>query len=337
MRSLTISDATLEQERKVVMEERRLRTDNDILGLLDEQLGATMWNAHPYRWPVIGWMGDIEAISKEQCQAFFHTYYAPNNATIYVVGDFDSKEALALIESHYGDIPSGPALPSVPTYEPAQKGERRAMVRYPAQSEALLIGYHAPAATDARVPALDLIQYALSAGEGAILNKTLVYEQEVAVNVMVDFGWRIDPGAFLFFLELAPGVPAKKAEEALFAEIAKIAEKGLSKNDFERAREMLTARSLRELATHNGRASAFGSAELLLGDWKAALSMVERYREVTPEQVKAIAAELFDPSRRSVITLDPTDPNAKPAKAKPAKAKPAKSAAKKKPAKRARA
>jgi predicted Zn-dependent peptidase len=123
MRSLAITPETLKQEREVVKEERRLRTDNDILGMLDEQLGATMWLAHPYRWPVIGWMGDIEAITREQCLEFFRSYYAPNNATLFVVGDFVSEKALELIESHYRDIPAGPPLPEVPVYEPAQKND----------------------------------------------------------------------------------------------------------------------------------------------------------------------------------------------------------------------
>jgi zinc protease len=306
MRSLAITPATLTQEREVVKEERRLRTDNDILGMLDEQLGATMYLAHPYRWPVIGWMGDIEGIQREDCQAFFRTYYAPNNATLYLCGDFDPAQAIALIEQAYGDIPSGPPAPAVPVYEPPQKGERRAQIRYPAQAAAIAIGYPAPKASDPLTPVMDVLQYALSAGEGAILTKRLVYQDELAVNAMVDFSWRIDPGSFSFYVELKPGVDPRKAEAAIEKTLVQVAEKGLPAADLERAKALLRSRGLRELATHNGRAHAYGNAELFLGDWRHALSIIERYQAVTAAQVKAAAKALFSPARKNVVTLVPT-------------------------------
>jgi predicted Zn-dependent peptidase len=288
------------------MEERRLHVDNQIFGMLDEQLGAAMWHAHPYRWPIIGWMGDIEAITREQCLEFFRTYYAPNNATLYVVGDFEPDQALSLIESHYADLPAGPPLPPVPTYEPEQRGERRAGVSFPAQSSALAIGYHAPAVGDALTPALDILQYALSAGEGAILTRQLVYEQELAVGAVADFGWRIDPGAFVIFAELGPRGSPAKAEAAIGKVIARVVEKGLTAAEMERAKNLLRARQLSELATHQGRAHAFGDAEILLGDWRAAWTMLDRYQKVTAAEVRKAARQVFDPQRRSVITLVPT-------------------------------
>src|SRR5436190_19062301 len=121
MASLLIDDASLDRERDVVKEERRFRTDNDIDGMLDEALGALAFLAHPYRWPVIGWMSDIEAIKREECERYFRTYYAPNNCTLILVGDFESKPALKSIQKLYGSIPSGDALPPVATGEPPQK------------------------------------------------------------------------------------------------------------------------------------------------------------------------------------------------------------------------
>ena len=306
MRSLAITPETLLQEREVVKEERRLRTDNDILGMLDEQLGATLFLAHPYRWPVIGWMGDIEAITREDCLAFFRTYYAPNNATLLLCGDFEPEAALALIKRYYGDIPAGPPAPEVPAYEPPQKGERRAQVRYPAQAAALAMGFHAPKAADPLTPVIDVLQYALSAGEGALLTQRLVYQDELAVNAMVDFSWRIDPGAFSIYVELKPGIDPRKAEAAIEKVLLGIAEKGLAPADLDRAKNMLRARGLRELCTHNGRAHAFGNAEVFMGDWRAALSLIERYQAVTSANVKAAGKALFDPAKKSVVTLVPT-------------------------------
>src|SRR5438552_7393655 len=127
MASLLIDDASLDRERDVVKEERRFRTDNDIDGMLDEALGALAFLAHPYRWPVIGWMSDIEAITREECERYFRTYYAPNNCTLVLVGDFEPAAALRMIEKLYSPIPSGGALPPVAIGEPRQKGERRAL------------------------------------------------------------------------------------------------------------------------------------------------------------------------------------------------------------------
>jgi predicted Zn-dependent peptidase len=113
MRSLALTPKMLESERQVVIEERRLRVDNEIAGMMDEELSTLIWKAHPYRWPVIGWMKDIEAITREDCLAYFRTYYAPTNATVYVAGDFDPKEALKLLKKYYGSIKPGPPVPTV--------------------------------------------------------------------------------------------------------------------------------------------------------------------------------------------------------------------------------
>jgi len=156
MASLTIDDTSLARERDVVKEERRFRTDNDIDGMMDEALGALAFLAHPYRWPVIGWMTDIEGISRQDCERYFRTYYAPNNCTLVLVGDFDSGQALELIEKLYSAIPSGDALPPVATGEPRQKGERRALIRYPAQAPAVLAGFRAPDGRDPDSLVLDL-------------------------------------------------------------------------------------------------------------------------------------------------------------------------------------
>src|SRR5512132_4216646 len=171
MRSLRLTSESLEQEREVVKEERRLRTENSIFGLMEEQLEALVFLSHPYRWPVIGWMDDIERISRDECEAFFRTYYAPNNAAIYAVGDLDVDRTLALLERHYGDIPGGPRPAPVPAGEPAQRGERRAAVRYPAQAPALLAGWRGPPARSPDAAALDVLQTCLAVGESSRLRR----------------------------------------------------------------------------------------------------------------------------------------------------------------------
>ncbi len=306
MRSLTISDRTLASERQVVMEERRVRVDNEILGLMDEELGTLVYKAHPYRWPVIGWMRDIENISRRDCEDFFHTYYAPNNATIYVAGDIDPDRTLKLIQRYYGTIRPGPAPAPVVNAEPEQRGERRATLRQPAQAPSLMIAYRGPPARDEETFALDMVQYALSVGEGSRLVKQLVYGQELAVSVGMDWSWRIDPGAVVFHLELKPDSDPAKVEQALYVELERIAQDGITERELEKAKNNLQAHLLRELVTNSGRANTLGTYELLLGSWRDGLALSEKYAAISREQVREAAARCFDPLRRSVVTLLPS-------------------------------
>jgi zinc protease len=288
-----------------VKEERRFRTDNDIDGMLDEALGALAFVAHPYHWPVIGWMSDIESITRPDCERYFRTYYAPNNCTLVLVGDFEPAAALRQIERLYGQIPAGEALPPVPAGEPSQKGERRAVIRYPSQAPALLAGFRGPAGRDADSLVLDLIETALSSGEGARLKRALVYEQELCVDAHVWFGWRIDPGLFEISLKLNPGMDPARAESSLWAELARVCDQPLSPRELERAKNLVRAQLLRGLQTSNGRAHTIGQMELMLGSWRAMLDLADRYTAITAADVQRVAQKTFAAHRRNVVTLIP--------------------------------
>ena len=305
MRSLALTEEALKSEREVVKEERRLRTDNDIGGLLSEQLEATMYVSSPYHWPVVGWMSDLDRITRQDCVDYFRMAYAPNNATVVVVGDLDVDKTFALIEEHYADIPAGPPLPPVAADEAPQRGERVAFVKYPAQAAAAFVGYKATAASDPDTPVLDVIQAALGFGEGARLKRALVYGAEVAVNVGVDFGWRIDPAPMTFSLEVKPGDDPARAQVALYLELSKVVHDGLTEAELDRAKNILKASFLREIATHNGRAHVLGEYEVWFGDWRRALTAMERYDAVTAADVKRVAAKVFNSERRTSAILVP--------------------------------
>jgi zinc protease len=305
MRSLRIDDEALEQEREVVKEERRLRTDNSVFGLMEEQLESLVFQAHPYRWPVIGWMSDIERIGRADCEAYFRTYYAPNNAGIYVVGDVDEHATTDAIRSAYQDIPSGPAPTPVPAGEPEQRGERRAAIRFPSQAPALLVGWRGPEARSPDAAALDLAQVCLAVGEASRLRQRLIHGQGLAVTVSAYFGWRIHPGVFMIFVELAPGTPVAKVEAVLFAELARLAKRGPSTAELKRARALLRSSVLHELGTHHGLAHALAQAEALLGDWREAGRALEHYAEVTVADIRRVVSTYLAPERRSVVTLVP--------------------------------
>jgi predicted Zn-dependent peptidase len=305
MRSLRLSPETLEQERAVVKEERRLRTENSVFGLMEEQLEALVFLSHPYRWPAIGWMEDIERISLEDCRAFFRTYYAPSNAAVYAVGDLDPEATLALIERSYADIPAGPPAPPVAQGEPAQRGERRAEVRYPAREPALLVGWRGPPARSPQAKALDVLQACLAWGESSRLKRRLVQELELCSAIHVGWGWRIDPSVFLVYAEMAPGVRPERVEQVLWREVSRLASRGVAAAEVARAKRLLRSGVLHEMATHSGVAHALGQAEALLGDWREAGRSLEHYAAVTPAAVRRAAAEFLDPARRCVVRLRP--------------------------------
>jgi len=221
------------------------------------------------------------------------------------VGDFDSSKALQMIEKLYSPIPSGGALPPVAIGEPRQKGERRALIRYPAQAPAVLAGFRAPDGRDPDSLVLDLIETALSSGEGARLKRALVYQQELCVDAHVYFGWRIDPGLFEISLKLNPGVDPARAENSLWAEIARLCDELLPAKELERAKNLVRAQLLRGLQTSNGKAHTLGQMEVMLGTWRAMLDLDDRYAAVTPADIQRVARKTFSPHRRNVVTLVP--------------------------------
>ncbi|MGE5047604.1 MAG: M16 family metallopeptidase [Deltaproteobacteria bacterium] len=305
MASLIIDDASLARERDVVKEERRFRTDNDIDGMMDEAMGALAFQAHPYRWPVIGWMSDVEAITRQDCERYFRACYAPNNCTLVLVGDFDPDAAFAEISRLYGGIPAGEPLPPVASGEPPQKGQRRAEIRYPSQAPAVLVGFRGPSGHDPDSLVLDLIETALSAGEGARLKRALVYQQELCVDAHVYFGWRVDPGLFEISLKLNPGVDPARAESSLWAELSRLCDEEMPARELERARNLVTAQMLRGLSTTNGRAHTIGQMELMLGTWRAMLDLPDRYAAITAADIRRVARRTFAAHRRNVVTLVP--------------------------------
>jgi predicted Zn-dependent peptidase len=196
-------------------------------------------------------------------------------------------------------------VPVVADSEPDQKGERRAEVHHPAQAPSVLVAWRGPSAREDDTLVLDVLQYALSVGQSSRLIKALVFEQEAAVSVSVDWTWRVDPGAFQVALELRPGADPRLAEAALYAELDKVADTGLTERELGRAQNNLAAHLLRELTTNNGRAHALGTYELMLGSWRAGLALADRYQAITGQQVQAAARRYLQASRRSVVTLVP--------------------------------
>ncbi len=307
MKSLTITQGSLDAERGVVKEERRFRTDDDIHGKLDELYYATAYLAHPYGWPVVGWMADLDSIRVEDCRAYFRTFYAPNNCTFILVGDFDSEEALALFERYFADLPPGPPAPSVPENEPPPSGERRVIHRAPAQAEAFLAGYAVPAVGHADTYALEVLRAVLTKGESSRLHHRLVYEAQLAQAVTPDYWWRLHPNQLAFFVEMQPGKTAAQAESLLYEELDRVAREGVDERELAKAKNQLRAEMVTQLKTNENRGYLIGAYDFWLGEPLGLETALARQEAVTQDEVRAVAARYLVPRNRTVVTLVPED------------------------------
>jgi predicted Zn-dependent peptidase len=305
MKSLALDPQYVESELGVVREERRLSIDNSVAGQLYEELYGLAYKAHPYSWPVLGWMSDLENMTREDCVEYFRIYYAPNNAVLIVAGDFETKEALALIHGYYDDIPSQEMPEDVRTTEPEQLGERRALVHRPAELPQLMIGYHAPPVGSGDIFVLDVLQGIMTEGNSSRLYKKLVRELGIAINVDSSFGWSIDPGLFYFDIKMKPGEDTAAGEEAIYSELEAIAENGVSEKELERVKNTLEADFVRSMQRVNGKARKIGTYEILFGDYNKIPQVPGLYRAVTNDDIKRVVKSYFTEKNRNVVTLVP--------------------------------
>jgi zinc protease len=305
MRSLALDPEYLVSEMGVVKEERRYSVDNSIEGQMEEELYALAFKAHPYLWPVLGWMSDLEKIDRGDCIDYFRKYYAPGNAVLIVVGDFDTDEALELIHRYYDDIPSQELHREVRTREPVQLGERRAEVHKAAELPEVWIGYHAPDVGSGDIYALDVLQEILAGGRSSRLYRLLVRELGIAVYTYIDFGWHIDPGLFIFVVKLKPGYRAEEGERGIYAALDSVLSGGVTEEELAKAKNSLEAGFLRSMQTVNGKARKIGRYEILFGDYREILAVQERYRSITVDDIRRVAEAYFGPRNRNVVTLVP--------------------------------
>ena len=305
MAALSLLPDQLESEIEVVKEERRLRTDNDIPGMLDEQLYASAFNQSPYHWSVIGWMADLDAISREDMLEYFRIHYAPDNCILVLVGDFETKAALDSIQSYFGGIPRQPAPPEPIVGEPEQKGERRAEVHYPAQNISIDMGYKAPSVKTTDLATLDVLERILSSGESSRLHQALVYEKQLALGASASFQTHIDPGLFEVYVELKPGRTAAEGEAAAYEVLDKLVKEGPTPRELEKAKNLIEAGFVKRMKTNNGMGSQIGFYEHVFGDWRAMFGQLAKARAVTAEDCRRVAKQIFDPMKRTVVTLVP--------------------------------
>jgi zinc protease len=305
LQNLAFDPKVIESERGVVYSERRLSIEDNQFGRLQEQVQATAFLAHPYGNPTIGWPSDIESWSIDDLKGFFSTYYAPNNCTLVLVGDFEPKSALALIRKHLEPIPAQDPPPPIRTVEPAQQGERRIAIDAEAQTPILQFAYHGLSAADSRHETLDLLSRVLTDGDASRLHRTLVEEQQLAISADSYVQAGFDPGLAWFLLSLPGGADIAKAESAFDAQIRRIAAEGIDEKELARARNQALADFWRGLTTIDGKARALGTYAVLKGGHQKLFDAPAAYQSVTTEQVQKLAAELLKVTNRTVGVLAP--------------------------------
>lgn len=312
-RDLVFDPKMVDSERGVVANERRMSVENNDQGLLQEQLAAAAFTAHPYHWPVIGWMSDIETWKREDLMDYYRLYYAPNNCEMVMVGDFVPEQVLALARKHLEPIPAQPAPPPVLTREPEQRGERRTTLVKFAQLPSLSVAFHAPAASEPDFIPLSILEQILLKGESSRLYQRLVDKDQLAVSVSGGQSPHINP--FLFQIDVQPrdGVDPARIEAVLYEELGKIQDKLVEERELQKAQNTSVADFYRAMNTINGKANALGTYDVVFGDYRKLFKWVDHINQVTREDLQRVAKSIFNPQHRTVATLIPekTSPDIK--------------------------
>ena len=310
MVNLTLSGEEFAKEIKVVMEERRLRTDDRPRSLVYEQLMATALTAHPYRHPIIGWMSDLESLRVEDTRDFYQRWYTPNNATLVVVGDVEPDEVLALAGKYFGTIPSRGLPERKPQDEPSQLGAKRVTVKAPAELPYVLMAFRVPALRDPERDresyALEMLAAVLDGNESARLNRTLVREDQIASSADASYdGIARGPGFFYLSATPTPGKSVAEVEQGLRREMARIIDEGVTAEELDRIKAQAIAAHVFQRDSMFFQARQIASLEAAGISHRTEDLQLQKLREVTPEQVREVARKYFRDDFLTIATLDP--------------------------------
>ncbi|MGE3975194.1 MAG: M16 family metallopeptidase [Bdellovibrionales bacterium] len=303
MANLQISEANLKSEREVVKEERRYRVEDSPMGLLSEATYSTVFRQHPYRWPIIGWMADLDRITVEKCREFFTKYYSPSNAVIVVAGDFASDEALRLIQKYYNGIPSHPFVAKKLPEEPPQTSMRQRNVSKQVQNESISIAFKTVPAGHPDYYDLDILAGVFGEGSSSRLYKKLVYDQQVASAVGVQHSGAMGPGVFQVLMQLKPGGSHDQALQTAYSQMWDLRNKLVTPKEMEKARNQVMRNYVDALRTVNGKAMALAYNEIVLGSYEFLFKDLDHYFNVTAESLRKVAAKYLNTNQRNLIVV----------------------------------
>ena len=324
MANLQLTKEEFEKEIKVVMEERRWRTDDKPQAQVNEHFNSAAFRTHPYGRPVVGWMSDLENMTYHDAQEWYNHWYAPNNAVVVVVGDVKADEVYKLAKLHFGKVKPKVVPARKPQVEPPQIGERRLVVKAPAKLPTIQIGFHVPVLNDADKDvepyALEILANVLSGNDSSRLNQKLVRESQIAVDVGAGYDMiaRGRQGMFEVVGSPSEGKNVAELETAILQQIEKIIESGVTQEELKRVKAQVIAADVYQRDSMFYQAMQIGQLELTGFSWKMLKDYPAKLGAVTSEQVQAVAKKYLVKDNMTVATLDPQpiDPNVKP-KGKP--------------------
>lgn len=296
------------KEKQVILEERRLRTDNSPIGKMIEQFLDTAFTTHPYKRPVIGYQEDIDNLSRDNVKQFFQAYYTPNNLTMAIAGDVDPQEVKALASIYFGRFKTQPQPASVAKVEPPQTETREVTVNFPSQPW-YLEGYHIPALSHPDYPVYEVIAELLSSGRTSRLYKSLVEEQQVALSAQGFSGFPGDkyPNLMLIYALTSPGTSIDQLAIALRAEIERLTTEAVKPVELERVKTQLKASLLRTLDSNMGMARILAEYDAKTGSWRNIFDELTKLQAITPEDVQRVAQVTFTKENRTIGRLLPSN------------------------------
>jgi zinc protease len=312
MGSLNVDDANFKSERQVVEEERRVRVDNQPYGSLEQDLRAAAFTVHPYHHTPIGSIKDLDDATVEDVRAFFNTYYKPNNATLVIVGDFDSTQSLTWIHKYFDGIPaSAQPIPRVAQPEPQQTAQRDVTKSYSnTPLPAVVIGYKIPPRFSPDAYPLDLASDILAAGESSMLYQTLVYKDQTAVQAAGFGNFTEDPNLFWAYAIMNQGHSPAEGEKSVIAVLDSLKTKPVDPKELEKAKNQEIAGFILGRDTDEEKAVAIENAAVIGKDPNLVNTELDRYLKITPEDIQRIAKEYFVPEHATVLVITPAAPPA---------------------------
>ena len=316
MRNTTFVEEEFASEKQVVEEELRIGLDGP-WEALENEVWATAFRQHPYHWPTVGWLEDLEAASAADMKAYYDKWYHPRHATLVVAGDFDEAEVLQRIEELFGPIPAGPLIAPLNIVEPPQRGEKRLLVKKQTPVERLLIGYHALEVAHPDSYALKVAEAILSTGKASRLYQRLVEQDQSVTNADATYHDHIDPSLFYFQAEVKPGFKLADVERATFEEIDRLKRGDISQADLQRAKQQIEASLVLgseeplQQAILLAQYETIACGENVPGDSRGYHyldTLLERIAAVTSEQIATAAEEYFTEDNRTVGYLIDGEP-----------------------------
>ena len=308
MQNLLLREQDFRTERMVVMEERRLRTEDNPQANLQEHMEATAFLTSPYHWPTIGWKEDIERFTLDDLKAHYRTYYNSVNAILIVVGDFKREELLPRIEKAFGSMPKGIAPSQERDIDPKQIGERRVFVRKEAQLPYIVMGYHVPNLREPDSYVLEVIATLLSAGKSSRLYQSLVREKRIVLSVDADHSLLSrDPSLFYLSAELLPGKEVADVEKALDQEVERLKKELVGAHELEKAKNQIEASFIFSQDSLFYQAMLVAQHEIAV-TWRAIDDYLPSIRKVSSEEIQRVAKKYLTSDNRTVGVLIPLPP-----------------------------